>query len=129
MGEIMTTNEKKKSQLRFNVGGGVVLGGVVLLGGGLAVAGLMAAFSIIKNRNFGKHYHKNQNSTTATPSDKIHDGSPGLSSVLQNPSTAVHQNSWLASFDRYIIIFEFLFFHGIMVVFAVVQAMGHQQLI
>lgn len=93
--EDKSAREKKKSQLRFNVGSAGVLGGVVLLGGGLAVAGLMAAFAIIKNRNGGSDDQKNKEDSSAaatTASEKVHDGTHGLSSVLQNPTTAVHQN-------------------------------------
>lgn len=97
--EDKSAREKKKSQLRFKVGSGGVLGGVVLLGGGLAVAGLMAAFAIIKNRNSERDDQKNKEDSSAatTASEKVHDGTQGLSSVLQNPTTAVHQNYWLAS--------------------------------
>lgn len=97
--EDKSAREKKKSQLRFNVGSGGVLGGAVLLGGGLAAAGLMAAFAIIKNRNSGGDDQKNKEDSSAatTASEKVHDGTQGLSSVLQNPTTAVHQNYWLAS--------------------------------
>lgn len=98
--EDKSAREKKKSQLRFNVGSGGVLGGAVLLGGGLAAAGLMAAFAIIKNRNSGRDDQKNKEDSSAaatTASEKVHDGTQGLSSVLQNPTTAVHQNYWLAS--------------------------------
>lgn len=92
--EDKSAHEKKKSQLRFSVGSGGVLGGVVLLGGGLAVAGLMATFAIIKNRNSGRDDQKNEKDSAAatTASEKVHDGTQGLSSVLQNPTTAVHQN-------------------------------------
>lgn len=93
--EDKSAHEKKQSLLRFSVGGGGVLGGVVLLGGGLAVAGFMAAFAILKNRNCERDDQKNEaDSAAATAaSEKVHDGTQGLSSVLQNPTTAVHQNS------------------------------------
>ncbi|KAJ0051930.1 hypothetical protein Pint_00936 [Pistacia integerrima] len=79
--------KKNKSQrLGLTVGAGDGIGGIVLLGGGLAVAGLIAAFSIIKNRN-GK---KCDNS--ATPSNKKKDATQGLDLFLQTPSTPLHQN-------------------------------------
>lgn len=113
-GEDKSAHEKKKSQLRINVGSGCVLGGVVLLGGGLAVAGLMAAFAIVKNRYSQRDDQKNEEDSAATASEKVHDGTQGLSSVLQNPTTAVHQNSWLASqlniFPFFLIVVVFLLY-------------------
>lgn len=94
--ENKSSQEKKKSQLRFNVGGsGCVIGGVVLLGGGL-----VAAFTIIKKINSARYDQKNEDAAAAAAADtlpeKIHDVTQGLGSVLQNPTTAVHQKYWLA---------------------------------
>lgn len=101
-----SNGKKNKSQrLGFTVGGGDGVGGIVLLGGGLAVAGLITAFSIIKNSNRKKY------DGSANPSNKKQDATQGVSYFLQTPSTTLqqNQNSWLA-FDECIIKLNCLFY-------------------
>lgn len=97
MEEMNKSSHGKKNKLQrlgLTVGAGDGVGGIVLLGGGLAVAGLIAAFSIIKNKS-GKKYDDD----SPTPSNKKNDATHthGLSFFLQTPSTTLHQNhnSWL----------------------------------
>ncbi|KAK3194161.1 hypothetical protein Dsin_025471 [Dipteronia sinensis] len=91
--------EKKKPQLNLFVGGG---GGLVLLGGGMAVAALVAAFTVIKNKHHTSRGNKNEEPTSITPDDddnvQKRDASPGLSFVLQTPTT-LNQNSCCTSLE------------------------------
>lgn len=101
-----SNGKKNKSQrLGFTVGVGDGIGGIVLLVGGLAVAGLITAFSIIKNSNRKKY------DGSASPSNKKQDATQGVSYFLQTPSTTLqqNQNSWLA-FDECIIKLNCLFY-------------------
>ncbi|KAI9180893.1 hypothetical protein LWI28_009132 [Acer negundo] len=94
-------SEKEKLQLNL-LGGG---GGLVLLGGGLAVAALVAAFTVIKNKHHTTRGHKNEEPTSITPDDDDNVqkrdaiASPGLSFVLQTPTTTVNQNSCCTSHE------------------------------
>ncbi|TXG63369.1 hypothetical protein EZV62_010363 [Acer yangbiense] len=94
-------SEKKKLQLNL-LGGG---GGLVLLGGGMAVAALVAAFTVIKNKHHTTRGHKNEEPTSITPDDDDNVqkrdafASPGLSFVLQTPTTTVTQNSCCTSHE------------------------------
>ncbi|KAK0581770.1 hypothetical protein LWI29_017727 [Acer saccharum] len=94
-------SEKKKLQLDL-LGGG---GGLVLLGGGMAVAALVAAFTVIKNKHHTTRGHKKEEPTSITPDDDDNVqkrdaiASPGLSFVLQTPTTTVTQNSCCTSHE------------------------------
>lgn len=72
--------------MRNNTGG---IEGVVMLGGALAIASLVAAFTIKKgNRNHTKN-------SAAIDSCRKEDGTQGLCSTLHQSSSTLHQISWL----------------------------------
>ena len=86
---------RKKVQLSMsnNAGGGGIEG-VVMLGGALAIASLVAAFTIRK----GNKKDSNKDTTNLATTDscrKEEDGTEGLRFILHDSSSTLHQISWL----------------------------------
>lgn len=63
---------KKKNQISIASGGGI--GGLVMMGGALAIAGLVAAFTINKRRRHDNNYNSSKptDNTEDQPSQGLH---------------------------------------------------------